>query len=329
MGILELTPSIRADTEAFNKALNELGWSKQQYVNKIKRAGISFNDKTSTKNFLNSALKKAGSSFRYKNILQSPTKIATEVGMGGVEPGSRGAPNNAKIWSDGTKIQKTAIKKFPNSVTKQRKYFVDTMKKIYGSIPKKKILNLFKNTLKGIKMGSPMGLMSELAMDMMEQNPELLSVLPGNQNTKTQFYNKGGMMDINQMTRPIGMFLGGDPVQERKDMMQQFMNRKEAQRLEDMNTGDPEKQRDSTYGMMNIDEITQLAINIAQQQGDSSEENIRKIIIQLRETLPSLQQDMADERRSPIASGINTLIDKLGLNRRTNLDRNVSASRTR
>ena len=328
MGILELTPSIRADTEAFNKALNELGWSKQQYVNKIRRAGISFNDKTSTKNFLNSALKKAGSSFRYKNIMQAPTKIATEIGMGGIEPGSRGAPNNAKIWKDGTKIQKKAEKLF-TKISDQRKYFVDQMKKIYTNIPKKQILNLFKNVVKGIKMGSPMGLLSELAMDMMEQNPELLSVLPGNKNIETQFYNKGGMMDINEMTRPIGMFLGGDPVQERKDMMQQFMNRKEAQRLEDMNTGDPEKQSDSTYGMMNMDEFIQLAINIAQQQGDSSEENIRKIIIQLRETLPSLQQDMADERRSPIASGINTLIDKLGLNRRTNLDRNVSASRTR
>ena len=328
MGIFELTPSTRLDTEAFNKALNELGWSKQQYVNKIRRAGISFNDKTSTKNFLNSALKKAGSSFRYKNIMQAPTKIATEVGMGGVEPGKSGAPNNAKIWQDGQKIQKVAEKKFKN-VTDQRKFFVDTMKKLYKNIPKKQILHIFKNIVKGIKNFSPMGIMQELSMDMIEKNPEIMNIMPGNKNAEPQFYNKGGMMDINEMTRPIGMFLGGDPVQERKDMMQQFMNRKEAQRLEDMNTGDPEKQSDSTYGMMNMDEFIQLAINIAQQQGDSSEENIRKIIIQLRETLPSLQQDMADERRSPIASGINTLIDKLGLNRRTNLDRNVSASRTR
>ena len=87
MGILELTPSIRADTEAFNKALKELGWSKDQYHRKIKRLGISLSDKTSTKNFLNDALKKIGSTFRYKNIMQAPIKIATETGMGGVEPG--------------------------------------------------------------------------------------------------------------------------------------------------------------------------------------------------------------------------------------------------
>ena len=204
MGIFELTPSIRADKEAFNKALNELGWSKQQYVNKIKRAGISFNDKTSTKNFLNNALKKAGSSFRYKNILQAPTKIATEVGMGGIEPGSRGAPENAKIWKDGAKIQKTAIKKFPNSVTKQRKYFVDTMKKIYGKIPKKRILNLFKNTIKGIKSWSPIGIATGVGTGILE---EVVSGLGKKEQIPEK--NKGGMMDINQMTRPIGYTSGG------------------------------------------------------------------------------------------------------------------------
>jgi len=96
-----------------------------------------------------------------------------------------------------------------------------------------------------------------------------------------------------------------------------------------MQTGDPEMERMSTYGEMPESDIIQLAREIAMQQGDTSEENIRKIMMQLSQTLPSLQQDMADERRSPIASGINTLIDKLGMNRRTNLDRNVSASRTR
>ena len=96
-----------------------------------------------------------------------------------------------------------------------------------------------------------------------------------------------------------------------------------------METGDPEMERMSTYGEMPESDIIQLAINIAQQQGDTSEQNIRKIIMQLSQTLPSLQQDMVDERRSPISSGVASLIDMLGMNRRTNLDRNVSASRTR
>ena len=205
MGILELTPSIRADTEAFEKALKELGWSKDQYHRKIKRAGLSLADKTSTKNFLNHHLKKIGSSFQYKNIMVTPTepvhpKGAVETEMGGKKPGTRGAPKNAKIWNDGAKIQKKAIKKFPDSVTKQRKFFVDQMKKIYGKIPKKKILDLFKRTIRGIKSFSPMGLSTELIMQMIEKNPELLNML---NNQQVPMARKGGMMDINEMTRPL------------------------------------------------------------------------------------------------------------------------------
>ena len=331
MGIFDITPSRRKDIEAFEKALRALGLSKDQFMRKLKKLGVSLSDQRSKTNYLNKLLRDAGKpELQYENVISSKpskrltTKGKVEVGMGGSRPGAVGAPENAKIWSDGAKIQKTAIKKFPNSVTKQRKYFVDMMKKIYGKVSKKKILNLFKNTVKGIKSFSPIGIATGIGTGLLE---EAVSGLGKEEQVPEK--NKGGMMDINEMTRPIGLFAGGDPVQERKDMMQQFMNRKEAQRLEDMKTGDPEKQSDSTYGMMNMDEFIQLAINIAQQQGDSSEENIRKIIIQLRETLPSLQQDMADERRSPISSGVASLIDMLGMNRRTNLDRNVSASRTR
>ena len=199
----------------------------------------------------------------------------------------------------------------------------------YGNIPKKKILSLFKNTIKGIKNFSPMGIMQELSVDMIEQNPEIMNIMPWNKNLEPQAYNEGGMMNINEMTRPIGLFAGGDPVQERKDMMLKAMTRKEGERRADMETGDPEMERMSTYGEMTESDIIQLALQIASQQGDTSEENIRKIMMQLSQTLPSLQQDMADERRSPISSGVASLIDMLGMNRRTNLDRNVSASRTR
>ena len=206
MGILELTPSYRQDREAFEKALDELGWSKKQYHRKIKRLGISLSDKTSTKNFLNHHLEKKGSSFRYKNILQAPTKIATETGMGGVKPGRVGAPANEKIWRDGAKIQKAAEKKFKN-VTDQRKFFVDTMKKIYKNVPKSQILHIFKNILRGVKSFSPIGLGADLYMQMIEKNPELLNML---NNQQVPMARKGGMMDINEMTRPLkGYNLGG------------------------------------------------------------------------------------------------------------------------
>ena len=289
MGIFELTPSIRADKEAFNKALNELGWSKQQYVNKIKRAGISFNDKTSTKNFLNSALKKAGSSFRYKNIMQAPTKIATEVGMGGVEPGKSGAPKNAKIWQDGQKIQKIAEKKFKN-LTDQRKFFVDTMQKIYKNIPKKQILHIFKNILQGVKSFSPFGIAETLSLQMME-DPEFMNAI-GLGEPQPMTFNQGGMMDINQMTRPIGYATGG--FENRMEMLKESMRDDENQRMREP-------------------DITSVAFTIAQQQGNTSEENINRIIRQLMALMPSVNQTMEKELTPTSTKGIKYLMDKLGV----------------
>ena len=234
MGIFDITPSIRLDTEAFNNALKELNISKAEFNSQLRKAGVSLSDQRSKTNYLNRLLKDAGLGTSYKNVISSkPSEVLTkkgtvEVGMGGERPGQRGAPNNAKIWSDGTKVQKRAEKLF-KTVSEQRKYFVDQMQKIYKNIPKKQILNLFKNVVKGIKTASPMGVMQELAMDMLEKNPELLSIMPGNTNAQPMTFNEGGMMNINEMTRPINMFLGGDPVQERKDMMLKAMTRKAGQ----------------------------------------------------------------------------------------------------
>jgi hypothetical protein len=312
MGIFELTPSIRQDTEFFSKALDELGMSKTQFNRKLKRLGISLSDNASKTNFLNNELKKIGSPLKYKNIITSRAKSAVETGMGGVEPGKVGAPNNAKIWKDGTKIQKTAIKKFPDSVTKQRKYFVDTMKKIYGNIPKKKILDLFKRTITGIKNFSPMGMMQELSMDMIEKNPELINMMPGN--TKPMTFNEGGMMNINEMIRPISMQNGGDPVKERMEMLKDSM-------------------RDDENKRMVQPDVTSVALKIAQQQGDTSEANINKIIRQLMAMVPSVNQTMKDELTPTMNKGITGLLDKIGVmmgqKSDPKLNRNVGFSRVR
>jgi hypothetical protein len=312
MGIFELTPSIRQDTEFFSKALDELGMSKTQFNRKLKRLGISLSDNASKTNFLNNELKKIGSPLKYKNIITSRAKSAVETGMGGVEPGKVGAPNNAKIWKDGTKVQKTAIKKFPDSVTKQRKYFVDTMKKIYGKVPKKKILELFKNTIRGIKNFSPMGMMQELSMDMIEKNPELINMMPGN--TEPMTFNEGGMMNINEMIRPISMQNGGDPVKERMEMLKDSMRDDENKRMVQPN-------------------VTSVALKIAQQQGDTSEANINKIIRQLMAMVPSVNQTMKDELTPLMSKGITGLLDKIGVmtgqKSDPKLNRNVGFSRVR
>ena len=309
MGIFELTPSIRQDTESFTKALDELGMSKTQFNRKLKRMGIKLSDNASKTNYLNKLLKDSGSSFRYKNIITSSTKKAVETGMGGVEPGTTGAGSNSKIWKDGTKIQKKAEKLF-DKVTDQRKYFVDTMKKLYGNIPKKKILSLFKNTIKGIKNFSPMGIMQELSMDMIEKNPELINMMPGN--TEPMTFNEGGMMDINEMTRPIGYAEGG--FENRMEMLKDSM-------------------RDDENKRMVQPDVTSVALKIAQQQGDTSETNINKIIRQLMAMVPSVNQTMKDELTPTMSKGITGLLDKIGVmmgqTSDPKLNRNVGFSRVR
>ena len=307
MGIFELTPSIRQDTEFFSKALDELGMSKTQFNRKLKRLGISLSDNASKTNFLNNELKKIGSPLKYKNIITSRAKSAVETGMGGVEPGKVGAPDNAKIWKDGTKIQKTAIKKFPDSVTKQRKYFVDTMKKIYGNIPKKKILDLFKRTITGIKNFSPIGIATGVGTGLLE---EMVSGLGKEEQVPKK--NEGGMMNINEMIKPVGYANGG--FENRMEMLKDSM-------------------RDDENKRMVQPDVTSVALKIAQQQGDTSEANINKIIRQLMAMVPSVNQTMKDELTPTMSKGITGLLDKIGVmmgqTSDPKLNRNVGFSRVR
>jgi len=318
MGIFDITPSIRLDTEAFNNALKELNLSKAEFNSQLRKAGVSLSNQQSKTNYLNRLLKDAGKpELRYKNVISSkPSEVLTkkgtvEVGMGGDRPGQRGAPNNAKIWSDGTKIQKRAEKLF-KTVSEQRKYFVDQMQKVYKNIPKKQILELFKNVVKGIKTASPIGIMSELSMDMLEKNPELLSIMPGNTNAQPMTFNEGGMMNINEMIKPIGYANGG--FENRMEMLKESM-------------------RDDENKRMVQPDVTSVALKIAQQQGNTSQENIKKIIRQLMAMAPSVNQSMKDELTPTMNKGITGLLDKIGVmfgqKSDPNLNRNVGFSRVR
>ena len=319
MGIFDITPSIRLDTEAFNNALKELNLSKAEFNSQLRKAGVSLSNQRSKTNYLNKLLKDAGLGTSYKNVISSkPSEVLTkkgqvEVGMGGKRPGNLGAPENQKIWSDGTKVQKRAEKLF-KTVSEQRKYFVDQMQKVYKNIPKKQILELFKNVVKGIKTASPMGIMQELTMDMIEQNPEIMTLMPGYLNTEPQVYNKGGMMNINEMIKPLGMQEGGDPLKERMEMLKDSM-------------------RDDENKRMVQPDVTSVALKIAQQQGDTSEENINKIIRQLMAMVPSVNQTMKDELTPTMSKGITGLLDKIGVmmgqKSDPKLNRNVGFSRVR
>ena len=318
MGILELTPSRRKDIESFEKALRALGLTKEQFMRKLKRLGVSLSDQRSKTNYLNKLLRDAGKpELQYKNVISSKpskrltTKGKVEVGMGGKPPGAVGAPENAKIWEDGRKVQKVAEKKFKN-VTDQRKFFVDTMKKLYKNVPKKEILNLFKNVIKGIKSFSPIGLGADLYMQMIEKNPELLNILNNKIDpSQVPMARKGGMMDINEMTKPLGYDSGG--FEDRMSMLRKAMTDTEATRKADMATGDPEMGKTSTFGTVTERNIEDVAWKIAKQQGDTSQENIDLIIRQLMALTPSMEQTMGEEMGYAIPKGLDALKDKASI----------------
>ena len=311
MGIFEITPSIRLDTEAFNKGLKELNLTNTQFNRKLKRLGISLGDPYSKTNYLNKLLRDAGKpELQYKNVISKnrprlTTKGTLEVGMGGKPPGAVGAPENAKIWEDGRKVQKVAEKKFKN-VTDQRKFFVDTMKKLYKNVPKSKILNLFKNVIKGIKNFNPLMLGGDIMMKMMEDPNYQMDIL--NQNPSRIQANKGGMMDINEMTKPLGYAHGG--FEDRMSMLRKTMTDTEATRRADMATGDPEMERESTFGTVTENNIRDVALTIARQQGDTSQGNINLIIRQLMALTPSLEQTVGEETGYKAPKGLQSLMDK-------------------
>ena len=122
----------------------------------------------------------------------------------------------------------------------------------------------------------------------------------------------GGMMNINDMITPIGMRNGGDPVQERMSMLRESMRDDEAQTMRGAN-------------------ITGVAFRIAQDQGDTSEENIRLIINQLMALVPSLMKTVEDETTPLFSRGVTSLFDKakvlFGLKSDPKLRRDVGFSR--
>ena len=100
----------------------------------------------------------------------------------------------------------------------------------------------------------------------------------------------GGMANIFDMTRPVGFTNGG--FAERMKMLRETM-------------------RDSEEQRMKAPDVTGVALRIARQQGDTSEDNINLIIKQLEALVPSLMQSMETELTDPVTRGINTMRDKV------------------
>ena len=80
-----------------------------------------------------------------------------------------------------------------------------------------------------------------------------------------------------------------------------------------MATGDPEMERDSTFGTITEDNIFDVAMTIARQQRDTSEENIKLIINQLMALTPSMEQTMRKELTPVSTKGLKYLFDKMNI----------------
>jgi hypothetical protein len=159
--------------------------------------------------FLNSFKKLTG--MKYKPVIYDEpgrgTKSFTAESKIKQPPGTRGAPSNKEIYDKGKTLNRTALKKFPNSRADRLKYIVDGLYKTfnrYEGVTKK----FLKEFVKKGKFLSPWGMMTGLAMEMMEDPDYMKTVGFGESEPLT--YKGGGMADINDMTRPLGYRNGGE-----------------------------------------------------------------------------------------------------------------------
>ena len=140
------------------------------------------------------------------------------------------------------------------------------------------------------------------------------------------------MTNIYEMTRPLKSYAHGG-FEDRMSMLRKTMTNTEATRRADMATGDPERERTSTFGTVTENNIRDVALTIARQQGDMSEENINLIMRQLMAITPSLEQTMGEEMGYAVPKGLDALKDKasimMGLKSDPMLRRDVGFERVR
>tara|TARA_Y100000593_G_scaffold1523_1_gene3132 strand:+ start:504 stop:1898 length:1395 start_codon:yes stop_codon:yes gene_type:complete len=168
--------------------------------------------------FLNSFSKQTG--MKYEPVMWDPPGTGQKYYTGETkirqQPGSIGAKLNREIYDKGQKLNNTALKKFPKSRTDRLKYIVDGLYKKfnkYEGVTKK----FLKEFVKRGKFLTPWGAMTGLAMEMMESPGYMNAIGLGEPQVMT--FNEGGMMDINDMTRPLGYAIGGDVLDNIRDQI--------------------------------------------------------------------------------------------------------------
>ena len=148
-----------------------------------------------------------------------------------------------------------------------------------------------------------------------------------------QKMNEGGMMNMDEMMRPLGYEVGGvvprsrqqsvmeeEAIQNKKrmDFLEQAMMEAEEIRRARIDPKDPESESMSTFGKITDAEKVKVAMMIAREQGNTSEENILKIINELMVPSRMVETDIK-ERTTPSSTkllrgtieGVGSLFNKM------------------
>jgi hypothetical protein len=221
--------------DLFKKKVMQAGFdSLSEFNEAFKAAGGDLGDAANKTRFLNSYLPKEEAP--YRNIITDRIKSKYEILSGGATPGTKGAPENKVYWQAASAAEKEAIEKFPKDtkVNKQKRLtYVKRYLKDAG-VPAKWLLNnlpkmglyasagasapisalasaiLYAGTSKPAMGGLPEESLKEQVLRDIDfsapsANTQLLEKLSQDAVMKAG----GGMMNINEMIKPIGMAGGG------------------------------------------------------------------------------------------------------------------------
>jgi hypothetical protein len=221
--------------DLFKKKVMQAGFdSLSEFNEAFKAAGGDLGDAANKTRFLNSYLPKEEAP--YRNIITDRIKSKYEILSGGATPGTKGAPENKVYWQAASAAEKEAIEKFPKDtkVNKQKRLtYVKRYLKDAG-VPAKWLLNnlpkmglyatagaaapisalasamLYVGTSKPAMGALPEeSLKDKVLRDIDFSAPSANAQLLEQMSQDAVMKAGGGMMNMNEMIRPIGYDIGG------------------------------------------------------------------------------------------------------------------------
>jgi len=235
--------------DLFKKKIMQAGFDGISDFNAaFKAAGGELGDLANKTKFLNSFLPKEEAP--YRNIMTDRLKSKYEILSGGATPGTRGAPENKVYWQAASAAEKEAIDKFPKDTKLHKQKRLTHVKKYLknAGVPAKWLLNnlpkmglyatagisapisaiasamLYAGTSKPAKGALPEESLKDKVLRGIDfsgpsANAQLLEQLSQDATMKAG----GGMMNMNEMTRPLGYAAGGPiPRNEFDALMEEF-----------------------------------------------------------------------------------------------------------